>query len=124
MSSEHLPAASGSGQPREVSVRRAPKFGPFMGAGVVLGIIVAAVSAYTGPESAEFTRGAVFGFLAVLFGVAGMLVGALVVLVVDRVSVRRSRKMLAVETEDPDSPAPGGPEGGRKDSGTETGTTA
>ncbi|GLB69363.1 hypothetical protein [Arthrobacter mangrovi] len=124
MSSEHLPAPSGSGQPREVSVRRAPKFAPFMGAGIVLGIIVAAVSAYTGPESAEFTRGATFGFLAVLFGIVGMLAGALVVLVVDRISVRRSRKMLAVETEDPENPASGGPEGGRKDPGTETGTTA
>lgn len=124
MSSEHLPAPSGSGQPREVSVRRAPKFAPFMGAGIVLGIIVAAISAYTGPESAEFTRGATFGFLAVIFGIVGMLVGALVVLVIDRISVRRSRKMLAVETEDPESPAPGGAEGGRKDPGTETGTTA
>jgi hypothetical protein len=124
MSPEHLPAPSGSGQPREVSVRRAPKFAPFMGAGVVLGIIVAAVSAYTGPESAEFTRSATFGFLAVLFGIAGMLLGALVVLVIDRVSVRRSHKMLAVETEDPDSPVSGGAEGDRKDPGTETGTTA
>ncbi|EMY34027.1 hypothetical protein D477_011806 [Arthrobacter crystallopoietes BAB-32] len=124
MSSEHVPAGSESRQSREVRVRRAPKFGPFMGAGVVLGIILAAVSAYTGPENAEFTRNSVFGFLAVVFGAIGMFLAALIVLVVDRISVRRSRKMLAVETAEEGSDDAEADRDGRRDSGTETGTTA
>lgn len=113
MSSEHVPAEPAeprepagpdSSNRREVRLRRAPKFGPFMGAGIVLGIIVAAISAYTGPENAEFTRSSIFGFLAVLFGIAGMLLGALVVLILDRISIKRSEKMLAVETPEQTDP--------------------
>lgn len=95
------PAESGNGR-REVVVRRAPKFVPFMAAGTVLGIAAAAATALAGPENAEFTRGAVFGFFTVFFGLAGLLLGAVVALVLDRVSVRRAEHLLAEET-------PGGP---------------
>jgi hypothetical protein len=102
MSSEQPPTPAGPGPVprgrREVVVRRAPKFVPFMAAGVVLGVVVAAVTALAGPESAEFTRGAVFGFFAVLFGLAGLLAGAVAALVLDRVGVKRAEHLFAEET--------------------------
>jgi len=102
MSSEQPSTPAGSGpaprRRREVVVRRAPKFVPFMAAGVVLGVLVAAVTALAGPENAEFTRGSVFGFFAVLFGVAGLLAGAVAALVLDRVGIRRAEHLIAEET--------------------------
>jgi hypothetical protein len=59
--------------------------------------VVAAVTALAGPESAEFSRGAVFGFFAVLFGLAGLLLGAVAALVLDRVGVRRAEHVFAEE---------------------------
>ncbi|WP_205761784.1 hypothetical protein [Arthrobacter mobilis] len=103
MSSEQSPAPGrgvpGPGLPRrELSVRRAPKFTPFLAAGAVLGVVAAAVVALAGPENAEFTRGSIFGFFAVLFGTAGLLAGGIVALVLDRLSVRRAELILAEET--------------------------
>lgn len=102
MNSEQPPTPAAAGPAprgrREVVVRRAPKFVPFMAAGTVLGVVVAAVTALAGPESAEFNRGAVFGFFAVLFGLAGLLVGAVAALVLDRVGVRRAEHLFAEET--------------------------
>ncbi|MEE1621377.1 hypothetical protein ACQ3I4_05075 [Zafaria sp. Z1313] len=87
----------------EVEVRSAPRFWPFLGAGAALGILAALVSAYTGEESAEFTRAAVAGFLAVLFGLAGVLVGALAYLAVDRILRQRARHGTAVPVEPDDA---------------------
>ncbi|MFD1214206.1 hypothetical protein ACFQ36_19440 [Arthrobacter sp. GCM10027362] len=109
MSSEQSPAPAGPGPGRpgrELTVRRAPKFGPFLAAGTVLGVLAAVVVALTGPESAEFTRGSIFGFFAVVFGVAGLLLGGIVALVLDRMSVKRAGHLLAEETVD----QPGTPE--------------
>jgi hypothetical protein len=117
MSSEQspTPAGSGDGAPgrgrpaRELTVRRAPKFTPILAAGAVLGVVVAAVVALAGPESAEFTRGAIFGFFAVLFALAGMLAGAVVALVLDRASIRRAGRLYADEVETGDDNGTGQP---------------
>jgi hypothetical protein len=87
----------------EVRLRRAPKFWPFVGTGAALGVFVAILSAFTGPESAEFTRNTVAGFLSVYFGLAGVLVGCVTYLVADRILSKRDRRTTAVpldETED------------------------
>jgi hypothetical protein len=86
-----------------------------MVAGAVLGIVVAAVTALAGPESAEFTRGSVFGFFAVLFGVVGLLAGAVAALILDRVGIRRAEHLIAEET---------GPEAAGTADGTAGGTAA
>ena len=80
----------------------APKFWPFMGVGAALGVIIALISAFTGPESAEFTRGSVAGFLAVGFGMVGVLLAGIAFVIVDRVTLKRARRATAVPTGDPE----------------------
>ncbi|WP_026552819.1 hypothetical protein [Arthrobacter sp. H20] len=88
---------------REVIVRRAPRFAPFMGLGVLVGVIVAAIVAYAGPGDATLTRESIFGFFIMVFAIPGLLLGALLVLVLDRISVRRSKRAVAQRTYDDDS---------------------
>ncbi|MBG6179533.1 hypothetical protein [Arthrobacter sp. CAN_A1] len=85
---------------REVTVRRAPRFAPFMGLGVLVGVIVAAIVAYAGPGDATLTRESIFGFFIMVFAIPGLLLGALLVLVLDRISVRRSQRAIAERTYD------------------------
>jgi hypothetical protein len=85
---------------RDVTVRRAPKFVPFMAIGAVLGFIAAFVVAYTGPEDPTLTRESILGFFTISFALPGLLLGALVVLVVDRRSVRRAERARAERTFD------------------------
>lgn len=83
-------------------VHSTPKFWPFMGVGAAVGIIIALISAFTGPESAEFTRTSVAGFLGVGFGMAGVLLAGIVFVIVDRVTLKRARRAVAVPTGDPE----------------------
>ena len=84
MASEDTPA-----ERREITVRRAPKYVPFLILGGLVGIAAAAVIAYALPGDASYDRGAVFGFFMVLFGAGGVILGAIAALVLDRLSVRR-----------------------------------
>ncbi len=94
------PAASGTPAYREVSVRRAPKIIPFMALGAILGFLAALVVAYTGPVDPTLTRGSVLGFFTVAFAVPGLLLAALLVLVIDRRSIRKAERARAEETFD------------------------
>ncbi len=99
MTSEQEPARDNrpdETEHRDVTVRRAPKFVPFVLIWALLGVIAAAISAYTGPENPDFTRGTIFAFLAVLFALAGVLIGSLLFLLIDRVSVKRAKPATAV----------------------------
>ncbi|MCQ9164827.1 MULTISPECIES: hypothetical protein [unclassified Arthrobacter] len=75
---------------RELTVRRAPKYVPFMIAGAVVGVIVAAILTLTTNGAQQFDAGSVFGFFAVLLMLPGVGLGAVVALVIDRQSVRRA----------------------------------
>lgn len=96
-------AAADNGTPerRGITVRRAPKFVPFMGLGGVLGIIVAAFVAYGIPGDQSFDTGAVFGFFLVSFAAGGVLLGAIAALVLDKVSVRRSQRAVVESVPSP-----------------------
>jgi predicted lipid-binding transport protein (Tim44 family) len=99
MTSEQEPARDNrqaDPERRDVTVRRAPKFVSFVLLWALLGVIAAAISAYTGPENPDFTRGTIFAFLAVLFALAGVLIGSLLFLVIDRVSVKRAKPAQAI----------------------------
>ncbi|MHA7154126.1 hypothetical protein [Arthrobacter sp. TMN-50] len=85
---------------RQVTVRRAPRFAPFMGLGVLVGVIVAAIVAYAGPGDATLTRESIFGFFIMVFAIPGLLLGALLVLVLDRISVQRTQRAIAERTYD------------------------
>ncbi|MGG5170687.1 hypothetical protein ACQR35_00720 [Pseudarthrobacter sp. J1738] len=88
---------------REITVRRAPKYVPFMVAGGLLGIIVAAIAAY-GFHSEDsvvpgevYEASTVFGFFAVIFAAAGVVVGCLVALLMDRLSLKNQRTAVVQE---------------------------
>jgi len=85
MASENTPA-----ERREITVRRAPKYVPFLILGGLVGIIVAAVIAFALPGDPSYDPNSVFGFFMVLFGAGGVILGAVVALLLDRLSVRRA----------------------------------
>ena len=85
---------------RDVTVRRAPKFAPFMAIGAIVGFIAAFVVAYTGPADPTLTRESVLGFFTISFAIPGVLLGALVVLIFDRRSIRRAERARAERTYD------------------------
>ncbi|WP_417219932.1 hypothetical protein [Arthrobacter sp.] len=84
----------------EVTVSSSPKFWPFAGAGAVVGVLAAMFTALAGDPGGEFTQGSVFGFFAVVFGLAGALLGCIVFLVVDAILRRRTRRAHAVPLDD------------------------
>ena len=105
MASEDTPA-----ERREITVRRAPKYVPFLILGGLVGIIVAAVIAYALPGDASYDPSSVFGFFMVLFGAGGVILGAIVALLLDRLSVRRAEHAVVEavpETESGSDPADG-----------------
>lgn len=89
---------------REVTVRRAPKYVPFLILGALVGVAVAAAVAYGLPGDESFDRGAVFGFFLVTFGAAGAALGAVVALILDRRSIKRQEHATveAVPDSEPD----------------------
>lgn len=96
MSSQHPP------ERRQVTVRRAPKFAPFMGLGALVGFIAALIVAYTGPVDPTLTRESVLGFFTIVFALPGLLIGGLVALLLDWLSTRRTRQATAERTHDDD----------------------
>ncbi|MCA4134734.1 hypothetical protein [Arthrobacter sp. M4] len=85
---------------RDVVVRRAPRFVPFMILGGIIGIILAAFVAYGLPGDPSFERSAVFGFFTVGFAAAGVILGSVAALILDRVSVRRAERAVVEEVPD------------------------
>jgi hypothetical protein len=88
---------------RTITVRRAPKFVPFLVIGALLGLIAAALVTVLGPGSADYDRSAVFGYFTALLAIPGVLLGGITALLLDRLSVRRSRRAV-VEASESDTP--------------------
>lgn len=85
---------------QRVRVRRAPKIPVFLVLGAALGIFVAMIltfafdgSANPAPNGAVYSSGQVFGFLALICGAAGLALGGVVALILDRTVGRRSREV-------------------------------
>lgn len=70
------------------TLRRAPRFGRFIVAGVLLGALLAAVAALLGPENAVLGRVAVFILVFLALGTAGAMIAAVIAIVADRRSAR------------------------------------
>lgn len=85
---------------REITIRRAPRFVPFMALGAVVAFIVALVMAYTGDENPQYTREAVLGFFTVMFALPGVALGSIAALILDRISIRRSEHAVVEEADD------------------------
>lgn len=92
---------------RQVTVRRAPKYVPFLILGALAGVGVAAFLAYGLPGDESWDRSTVFGFFLTLCAAGGAVLGAIVALILDRLSVRRARHAVVEsvpEDEDPTAP--------------------
>lgn len=87
---------------REVTVRRAPKYVPFLILGGLVGVAVAALIAYALPGDEGYDASSVFGFFMVLCAAGGVILGALVALVLDRMSVRRAERAVVESAPDAD----------------------
>lgn len=71
-----------------------------MGLGALIGFIAALIVAYTGPADPTLTRESVLGFFTVVFAIPGVLIGGLLALLLDRISVRRMKQATAERTDD------------------------
>src|SRR5688500_17938470 len=111
---------------RGITVRRAPKYVPFLILGGLVGIAAAAIIAYALPASASYVPGTVFGFFMVLCGAGGVILGAIAALLLDRLSVKRAEHAVVeavpeagpeagqplpgAERQDPEGQTPSAPE--------------
>ncbi|MFK4759571.1 potassium transporter Trk [Microbacterium sp. ZW T5_45] len=97
-------SSSETPQTVEATVRHVPRYGVFMGIGVVLGVIAAIILTFTGSfEESQaldvvYPAGQVFGFLLLWTAPIGLALGGLVAIVLERVARRRDR-VVRVERE-------------------------
>lgn len=89
----------------EARVRRVPKYGVFLMLGAAVGILAAAILTFAFGGSAEkseigvtYSSGQVFGFLMLFCVTAGVALGAIVALILDRVVGRRTH-LVTIERE-------------------------
>jgi hypothetical protein len=94
-----------------VTVRRSPRIVNFLILGAVLGALVAVILTYAFPESAEFGRMQVMGFLLLLCVAVGVTLAALVALAIGRIVGRKPKTVVAdrigTSPSDADETAPG-----------------
>jgi hypothetical protein len=82
----------------EVTIRRAPKLGVFLLVGAVLGALATLVLTSLFPADPNIGFAASFGYFLLFGAPAGAALGALVGLIIDRISVARART-VTVERE-------------------------
>lgn len=82
----------------EVTIRRAPKFPAFMILGGALGAVATLIVTSLFPADPAVGFGALFGYFAIYGVTAGVVLGAVVAIILDRVSARSARN-VAVERE-------------------------
>lgn len=78
--------------PDPTPVHRAPRVLPFVLIGTVLGVALAGLVTVMGPSSPMYSPGRSFAFLAVMFGIAGLLLGGVVFAIVDAIALKRSER--------------------------------
>lgn len=93
-----------STQTVEATVRKVPRYGVFMGVGVVVGVIAAAILTFTGSfepsQSLDvvYPAGQVFGFLLLWTAPIGLALGGVAGLIAERIA-RRKDHVVRVEHE-------------------------
>ena len=93
-------APTDSHQTVEVTVRRVPRYGVFMGIGVVLGIIAAGIITLTGSYEQSvaldvvYPPSQVFGFALLWTVPIGLALGGVVAMILERVARRHDRVAL------------------------------
>lgn len=89
------PAPQPGSATERMTVRRAPNMVAFLITGAAVGAIAGLLVGALGPGSLAYTRGAIIGFFLITFLIVGATVGAVVALVLDRISLKRSRHVTA-----------------------------
>lgn len=87
----------------QVSIRRAPRLGVFIGLGAILGVVVTLFVTGLYPVDPRVGFAALFGYFAVYLVPAGVVLGAVIGLIFDAVS-RRQARVVAAEHESVESP--------------------
>lgn len=70
------------------TLRRAPRFGRFTSAGVLVGAVLAALAAILGPPGTILGRGTIFLLVFLALGTAGAVIGSLLAVLAERRSVQ------------------------------------
>ena len=97
-------SSSETPQTVEATVRHVPRYGVFMGIGVVLGVIAAGILTFTGSfEESQaldvvYPPGQVFGFLLLWTVPSGIALGGVVALILERTG-RRHDRVVRVDRE-------------------------
>ena len=68
----------------QVRRTRSPKYGVFIGLGVLVGVIAAGIATFTLPVTEDYGYGTVLGYTALVLGLTGGLLGGLVAVLLDR----------------------------------------
>lgn len=79
---------------RTLTVRRAPKFVPFIVLGGLNGLIVAGILTFTGEPNPDYSQQTVLGFVSVFCLPPGILLGALASLLFNWVSLKRTKRVV------------------------------
>jgi hypothetical protein len=82
----------------EVRIRRVPKFGRFLVLGAGLGAVVTFILTASFPSDPNVGFGPLFGYFLIYGVPAGVVLGAVVALALDRFSNRRSASVTAEHT--------------------------
>jgi hypothetical protein len=82
----------------EVTVRRAPKYPVFLLLGGVLGLLATLILTSLYPVDPTIGFGTLFGYFLIYGVPAGVLLGALVAILLDVISVRRAKRVRAEQT--------------------------
>lgn len=89
----------------DVSVRRSPKYSAFIILGVILGMIAGGILSFLPVDMAgvetEVTQASATWMLMVFSGAIGGFLGAIVALILDRISLRRARTYTVPAAHDP-----------------------
>ncbi|WP_237222473.1 hypothetical protein [Rothia nasimurium] len=83
-----------------LTVRRAPSLPAFAVTGLLIGLIVAFVVTALGPENPNYTFGAIYGVMAVLFGTLCTAAAIVVALILDKRSTKHTTTYQAVSSQD------------------------
>lgn len=82
---------------------RRPRFGRFIGTGVVLGFVAAVVLGQLGRSTPQYSGGAVVLYLGLLLGLVGGLAGGVVAILLDRGAERAARAARPDPSAGPDA---------------------
>lgn len=78
-----------------VTVRRSPRYYRFMFAGAAVFAVIALILTFSFPAQPGYDRSQILGFLLLVAVVAGVAVGAVAALVIERATARMGRVLLA-----------------------------